>query len=139
MKHTGMFAVFAALVIAGCAQDSSESEVSADIEIWQDELPIRDPWLRDQLPDDVLMYMRVPSLFGLFATPKGNVLDTALRSRTNVENVQKIRTGIADNVLAMMPAVRQPAAHAVRAPCSFAHRDCRDIPARTIGVGGVEP
>lgn len=71
---------------------------------WKDELPIRQPWLRDHLPDDALMYLRVPHLFGLLTMPKGNALDPALRSEANVRNVMKIRQGIVDNVIMHVPA-----------------------------------
>jgi Tfp pilus assembly major pilin PilA len=103
MRQIGITALFTLLAVVGCSGDSSDPEGTANVELWQDELPIRDPWLRDQLPDDALMYWRTPDLFGLFATPKGNVMDSALRSRVNVENVQKIRAGVNDNVLAMIP------------------------------------
>lgn len=108
MRHAGITAVLVALAVTGCAKDSDDANVAADVELWEEELPIRDPWLRESLPDDVLMYMRLPNLFGLFAMPKGNVLDEALRSRANVENVQKIRAGIVDNVLQEIPAIANP-------------------------------
>lgn len=105
MKHSGIVALVFALALVGCSQDSGQPDVAGDVELWQDELPIRDPWLRDRMPDDVLLYLRLPNLFGLLSTPKGNVLDNALRSRSNVENVQKIRAGLTDNLFPLMPAV----------------------------------
>ena len=105
MKHSWIVALVFALALAGCSKDSGKPDAAGDVELWQDELPIRDPWLRDRMPDDVLLYLRLPILFGLLTTPKGNVLDTALRSRINVENVEKIRAGLADNVLTLMPAI----------------------------------
>ena len=105
MKYAiAVIAIIATLTVSGCTKDAGDSGVSGDVELWQGELPIRDPWLRDRMPDDVLLYLRIPNLFGLLATPKGNVMDTALRSRTNVENVQKIRAGLIDNVLTLLPA-----------------------------------
>ena len=77
---------------------------SADARPWRGELPVRDAWLREHLPDDAVVYLRVPSLLGVLAMPKGNALDAALRSRTNVENVARLRRGIADNLLAEIPA-----------------------------------
>jgi len=68
-----------------------------------DELPIRDAWLRDHLPDDALLYMRVPHPFGLLAAPKGNAFDAALRSDANLTTVAKIREGISANVLPRIP------------------------------------
>ncbi len=68
-----------------------------------DELPIRDAWLRDYLPDDALLYMRVPHPFGLLAAPKGNAFDAALRSDANLTTIAKIREGISANVLPRIP------------------------------------
>ena len=73
-----------------------------------DELSIVAPWLRDHLPDEALIYMRVPHLFGLLSAPKGSVLDPALRSRANVEAVASIRKGISDNILATIPDLGNP-------------------------------
>lgn len=86
--------VFIALVPASVLAKSTE---------WKGELPIRQAWLRDHLPADSFIYVRTPHLFGLFATPKGNSMDAALRSEVNVENVQNIRQGIIDNVLMHIP------------------------------------
>ncbi len=83
---------------------ASVSMAAPKIEVWTDELPIRQPWLRDHLPDDSLAYVRVPHLFGLLATPKGNALDPALRSKANIENLEKIRKGFTNNVLPHIPA-----------------------------------
>ncbi len=73
-----------------------------------DELPLVAPWLRDHLPDDALIYVRIPHPFGLLAMPKGNVMDPALRSRANAEAVSAIRRGISDNVFGIMPAFDNP-------------------------------
>ena len=67
------------------------------------EPPIRDAWLRDYLPDDVLLYARIPHPFGLLTAPKGNTLDAALRSDANLATVAKIREGISANVLPRIP------------------------------------
>ncbi|MDX1518235.1 MAG: pilin, partial [Woeseiaceae bacterium] len=67
--------------------------------------PIREAWLRDHLPEESLIYFRVPHLFGIFATAKGNALDGALRSEANAANVAKIRRGIVDNVLPLLPNI----------------------------------
>jgi hypothetical protein len=100
--------VIAALVLASCGQESTESGSQSDVELWQDELPIRQPWLREHLPDQALVYMRIPNIFGLTTMPKGNALDSALRSKVNVENVQKVLQGIVDNVLPVVPAMSDP-------------------------------
>ena len=104
MRRIVFLAALAALAILGCSQDSADRP-AANVEIWQDELPIRQPWLRDQLPDQSLVYLRVPNILGLLTMPKGNVLDSALRSTANIENVEKIRRGLIDNVLGDIPAI----------------------------------
>jgi hypothetical protein len=70
--------------------------------------PIRDAWLSERLPPDALAYKRIPHPLGLFATPKGNSLDAALRSNANAENVSRIQQGILDNVLPLVPALDDP-------------------------------
>ncbi len=77
-------------------------------EPWRDELPVHGPWLRDSLPDDALVYIRVPELFGFLAMPKGSMLDDALRSRANVENIQRLREGFIANVIDLIPAYAEP-------------------------------
>ena len=69
-----------------------------------DRLPAAAPWLHDVLPDDALMYARIPHPFGMLAAPKGNSLDRAMRSDANVATILKIREGIAANVLPRIPA-----------------------------------
>ncbi|MDJ0712492.1 MAG: hypothetical protein QNJ14_19060 [Woeseiaceae bacterium] len=69
----------------------------------QEPRPIRDAWLRDYLPDDVLLYARIPHPFGLLAAPKGNAFDAALRSDANLATVARIREGISANVLPRIP------------------------------------
>jgi hypothetical protein len=81
----------------------TESLAAAKVEYWVDELPIRQAWLSDHLPDDSLAYVRIPHLFGLLASPKGSAIDAALRSKTNIENIEKIRQGFSDNVLPHIP------------------------------------
>lgn len=108
MRRLRYVAAFAALAILGCTQDSAEGPDEIDVELWQDELPIRQPWLREHLPEQSLVYVRIPHLLGLFAMPKGNVLDPALRSKVNVENVQKVHQGLIDNVLTLIPLFSEP-------------------------------
>ncbi|MDH3428963.1 MAG: pilin [Gammaproteobacteria bacterium] len=108
MRRFRYVAAFAALAILGCSRDADQSPHAIDVELWQDEMPIRQPWLRENLPDQSLVYARVPHVLGLFATPKGNVLDTGLRSKVNVENVQKIQQGLIDNVFSVVPLLSEP-------------------------------
>ena len=93
-----MFAAISFFILLASSNDSEAQRRAAS-----DELPIASPWLREHLPDDALVYARIPHVFGLFATPKGNVLDDALRSETNVANVRAVREAINDNVLMHIP------------------------------------
>ena len=111
MRRFQFATAFAALLIAACSQESTEPTRAIEAELWQGELPIRQPWLRDRLPDQSLVYLRIPNLLGLLATPKGSVLDPALRSTANVENVERIRQGLIDNVLGEIPAVTEAKLH----------------------------
>lgn len=97
---TSLVATLLALAPATIAKPSAEA--------WRDELPVLQPYLRGRLPADAVAYLRMPDIFGLVATPKGNVLDGALRSKANVENVQRIRAGLIENVLAEIPQLQSP-------------------------------
>lgn len=114
MRRFRYVAAIAALAALGCSQKTAQSPHAVDVELWQDEMPIRQPWLRENLPDQSLVYARVPHVLGLFATPKGNVLDTALRSRVNVENMQKIHQGLIDNAFALVPVLSEPSLRLVQ-------------------------
>ena len=87
-------------------------------------LPSAEPWLHDFLPDDALMYARIPHPIGMLAAPKGNALDPAMRSDANIATILKIREGITANVLPRIPAfqdlrLRMLEKH-LRAPLEFA-------------------
>lgn len=89
-----------------------------------DRLPAAAPWFHDFLPDEALIYMRVPHPFGMLAAPKGNSLDAAMRSEANIATIVKIREGITANVLPRIPAfqdlsLRRLEEH-LRAPLEFA-------------------
>jgi Tfp pilus assembly major pilin PilA len=87
------------------------------------ELPIAPAFLRRQLPTQVVTYARIPNLLGVFAMPKNNQLDTALRSEANINNVKGIQQGLVQNVLAL-PTFSDPRlkflADAVRSPIEVA-------------------
>ncbi|MGH8222548.1 MAG: pilin [Woeseiaceae bacterium] len=65
-------------------------------------------WLHERLPADALAYQRLPNPLGFFAAPKGNALDAALSSPANVENLRRIRDGLVDNVIALLPELNEP-------------------------------
>ena len=108
--------------------------VSADAKPWEGDLPIRQPVLRDTLPDDTVVYLRIPHLFGILATPKGNALDAAMRSKTNVANVIEIRKGIVDNVLPLLPIFEDARLRGIEKTFAVAGRGCGTYVADTIGV-----
>ena len=127
MRHYLWFIVFAVATchtIALGGLSLAPTLASADARPWQGELPVRDAWLREHLPDDAVVYLRLPNLLGVFTMPKGNALDAALRSRTNVENVARLRQGIAENLLAEIPAFADPRLRAfeqhIRSPIEVA-------------------
>ena len=130
MRISHRLLVLAAFAITGCAPDE---KTATDVEMWQDELPIGEPWLRDHLPDNALLYARIPDLLGLFATPKGNVLDPALRSKANVEAVLAVREGLINNVMPELDAIVGPQTGAfqqyIRSPIEIAGTF---IPAPTV-------
>jgi len=65
------------------------------------------PYLRGMLPPDAVAYLRVPSVWGLLGTPKGNVFDKALRSVAYSETVGSIRAGALETLVPEMPAEAQ--------------------------------
>ena len=86
------------LVLFACSKDREE-----EVPRWEGELPVSEPWLRDQLPEGILAYHRIPNLLGVVTAPKGNVLDAALGSEANVRNVLSIQKGVSENILDSLP------------------------------------
>lgn len=82
--------------IISCSKEPSA--VSANIPA-ADSFPITGAWLAERLPANTLAYARVPSPFGLVSAPKGNNLDTFLRSRAHVDIVEQLLTGLDANVV----------------------------------------
>ncbi len=103
MRNSRTVAIIASLSVLCMTFVLGDAHAAPKTAVWKGELPIRQPWLRDHLADDSLAYVRVPHLFGLLSMPKGSALDVALRSKANIENVEKIRRGITNNVLPQIP------------------------------------
>lgn len=99
-----MRAACRAALIAAALFFSCHSIATAEVEGWRGELPVRPAWLREQLPDDALIYVRVPDFMGLLTMPKGSSLDTVLRSEANIESVERIRAALLENVIELIPA-----------------------------------
>ena len=78
-----------------------------DIRPWTGELPVRGSWLREHLPEGALAYLRVPHPLGFIAMPKGNVMDSALRSTANVESLMSIQSALIENVIEFIPGFEE--------------------------------
>ena len=65
------------------------------------------PWLNSHLPVETLAYLRIPSVWGIFATPKESMYHTALGSAPYTETLESIREGFGENVLPEVPADAQ--------------------------------
>jgi len=57
------------------------------------------PWLRTVLPESVVVYARIPSIWGLISVPGGTVFDRAMGSKAYIDSVKSIRSGFVQNLL----------------------------------------
>lgn len=118
MRVAGIAAVLFVVSFTACAASDA-----GKVKQFRGELPIAPAFLRSQLPTQVVTYARIPNLLGLFAMPKSNQLDSALRSEANINNVKGIQQGLVQNVLAL-PTFSDPRlkflADAVRSPIEVA-------------------
>lgn len=78
-----------------------------DLKPWQGEIPVRGAWLREHLPEEALIYFRMPHPLGFLAAPKGNIMDNALRSTANIETLQSIQGALVANVLEYVPGFEE--------------------------------
>lgn len=113
MRKSIFLALPLALMLSACAgQELPASSTNAprpvDIDAWTGEMPIADAWLRDELPADIVGYLRIPNPLGLMAIPKGNMLDAALGSEANILNLLGIRQGLAENLAEDSPLFADP-------------------------------
>ncbi len=126
MKHSLILVLLSISLIAACSSENSGTSSQTDVAMWQDEFSVRDAWLRERLPEESMIYIRIPNLLGLFTTPKGNALDAALRSQVNVQNVQAVHAGLVENFLPILPAFDEAAfrllAARLRSPIEVAFR-----------------
>jgi hypothetical protein len=116
-------AVLALMCISPQGTDAIAAE-KRDIKPWSGDLPVRSSWLREHLPEDTLVYLRLPHPLGFVAIPKGNAMDSALRSTANIESLMSIQAALIENVLEYVPGfeaawVRDFAAQ-LRSPIEFA-------------------
>jgi len=108
MRKLSALMLLSSVALAACSGRDVSAPAGADVEAWTGEMPISDPWLREQLPAGALAYMRVPHPLGLMAIPKGNLLDAALRSEANIRNLMDIQQGLAENLADDFPLFAGP-------------------------------
>jgi type II secretory pathway pseudopilin PulG len=120
MRNRTLLFIFlsAALVACSGVGSNADDRSAVDIDAWNGELPISAPWLRDRLPAGALTYERIPHPLGLMAIPKGNVLDTALGSEANIQNLIRLQQGLAENFAVGIPPMRL--IDALRSPIEIA-------------------
>jgi len=98
--------VLAAMFLMTAGTDTLAADKN-DLRPWQGEIPVRGSWLREHLPEDALMYFRMPHPLGFLAAPKGNIMDNALRSTANIEALQSIQGALVSNVLEHVPGFEE--------------------------------
>ena len=76
--------------------------------------------LRESLSLDTVGYVRIPSPWGIFSTPKDNALKGALENEQHVQQIQKLEASFAKNVLKKGEKFTHPAVtlffHHLRSP-----------------------
>ncbi len=117
---------FASLIITGCGDSNSNKDkaisdkpdTTENIPAWDTSLS-QPAQLINRLPKDASMYLRIPSVWGLLFSPKGNSLNNALASSANqkqLANFQKqinsqldeLDKNIADPLRALLYHLRSP-------------------------------
>ncbi len=87
MKQFYLAMVFAVLILSACGDnDNSASKKDLDLPDWNHALS-KTAQLIDKVPEDAAFYLRIPSVWGLFFSPKGNSLHNALASEANQEQL----------------------------------------------------
>jgi hypothetical protein len=61
------------------------------------------PRLRELLPENAFVYLRVPSPWGLLGAPKGNIYARAVGSSAYAQTIDGLRTGFVNNLLPEVP------------------------------------
>jgi len=81
--------------------------------------------LVERLPQDVLMYARIPNLWGVLNAPKKNSLHSALSSKANQSSTQKLQQGSAslvDNKFGPLAPIIKLLSSNLRSPLELAVR-----------------
>jgi len=91
MKRLYIAFALASLIIVGCEDHNNVStpggKQSHNTPAWDNSLS-QPAQLINRLPDDVSLYLRVPSIWGMLFSPKGNSLDNALGSLENQKQLK---------------------------------------------------
>lgn len=93
---------------------------------------VKPAYLRDILPDTAFTYVRIPNVWSLVGTAKGNTFDKAFNAKPFVEAVKSIRAGMRDNVI---PEILDKDAH-IFSELIFHHVTS---PVELLGVEPVDP
>ncbi len=71
--------------------------------------PLSEPAsLRESIPLDAISYIRIPNPWGLFAVPKGSVLNDALAHKQHAQQIQNVEASFYQNVLKKAEAFLHP-------------------------------
>lgn len=89
-------------------------------------------FLRDNLPDTVLAYARIPNFWSFIGSAKGNIFDKSSGAKTFVEAVKGIRSGLYENVIPEIPD------ETAKAVISFFFHHLTS-PVEAIVIEGVDP
>ncbi len=75
--------------------------------VWLHANPISEPAsLREQLPQNTVAYLRMPSVWGFLSSPKKNALHAALSSKANVKAIAQIENAFFNNFLNQSPLLK---------------------------------
>lgn len=73
-------------------------------------MPISEPaTLRSKLPDNIIGYVRIPSIWGLFSAPKDSSLQGALKNPQHIKFVEQLITSVNQNILEKSGVLAHPA------------------------------
>lgn len=71
--------------------------------------PLSEPAsLRETIPLDAIGYLRIPSPWGVFTTPKGSLLAGALAHEQHVQQIQNVEASVYQNILKPLEALTHP-------------------------------
>lgn len=110
MKKYGIVCLLSLGMVLSChqnikAREFSRSDYQNDWHNWNKSLSDKAS-LINRLNQDVIYYGRVPNLWGLFFTPKGNSLSKALSSSANQRALSQLQRGLLSKIQQMPPKMK---------------------------------